>query len=106
MSVGGDLANGGIAPHEVTLRDRSLSGSGTNIRGRHIIDPRTGRPARSAPRSWASTPSATFSDALSTAFMVMSPDEVHAYCQHHPETWAVLLMRTAQGRQLTPFGKP
>jgi len=102
VSVGADMLD---APEEILLRDRALSGSGTRVRGRHIIDPRTGRPAKDPIRAWASSPSGAVSDALSTAFMVMSPAEVERYCAEHDDTWAILLIRDASGRRLKRFGK-
>ncbi len=101
VQVGG----GADQPEQMTVRDRALSASGTSVKGRHIIDPRTGLPAAGAIRTWASCPSAAASDALSTAFMVMSPAEVDRYCRDHPDTWAMLLMEDADGtRRLTRFG--
>lgn len=101
VTVGGDQT----VPEEVLLCDRALSGSGTRVRGRHIIDPRTGRPAEGALRAWASCPSAAVSDALSTAFMILSPAEIERYCAEHKDTWAVLLTRDATGHRLRTFGK-
>ena len=102
VTVGADVLD---VPEEVLLRDRALSGSGTRVHGRHIIDPRTGRPAVSPVRAWASSPSGAVSDALSTAFMVMSAAEVECYCAEHDETWAILLIQDATGRRLKRFGK-
>ena len=102
VTVGGDVLD---APEEIFLRDRALSGSGTRVRGRHIIDPRTGRPAKGPVRAWASSPSGAVSDALSTAFMIMSPAEVERYCTEHVDTWAILLIEDAAGRRLKRFGK-
>jgi len=90
---------------EVLLRDRALSGSGTLIHGRHILDPRTGRPASGPPGAWAVCPSAALSDAISTAFMVMSVAEVEEYCRCHTETTAMLwLERTPGVFELVRFG--
>jgi len=75
----------------VELRDRSLSGSGLLLHGRHIIDPRTGQPVHGKHGTWAGAPSAAESDALSTAFMVMSPPEVEDYCARHPHISAMIL---------------
>jgi len=80
------------APGEVRLIDRALSGSGTEVKGDHIIDPRTGRPARGHPAAWAAHPSAAVSDALSTAFMVMGTEEVRRSCRSHPEVWALVII--------------
>jgi FAD:protein FMN transferase len=80
------------APGEIRLFGRALSGSGTEVKGDHIIDPRTGRPARGHLAAWASHPSAAVSDALSTAFLVMGTDEVRRYCRSHPEAWALVII--------------
>jgi thiamine biosynthesis lipoprotein ApbE len=79
------------APRTVVLRDFALSGSGTEVKGGHILDPRTARPARSHRAAWAAHRSAAFSDALATAFMVMSTDEVAAYCAARPDVWALVI---------------
>lgn len=82
VGVCGDWgAQAGIEP--VTLRNESLGGSGTEVQGPHILDPRTGRPSRGHLAAWATSPSAAIADGLSTAFMVMSTDEVKAYCAAH-----------------------
>jgi thiamine biosynthesis lipoprotein len=73
---------------KLCLKDRAFSGSGTAVRGSHIMDPRTRRPATGAIRAWAGAPTAAVADALSTAFMVMSETEVRDYCRRHPEITA------------------
>ena len=77
-------------PGRVVLRNRSLSGSGTEVKGAHIVDPQTGRPAGGHAAAWASHPSAAAADALSTAFMVMSTEEVAGFCGRHPAVWALV----------------
>jgi thiamine biosynthesis lipoprotein len=72
------------------LQDRSVSGSGLQ-KGRHIIDPRTARPVEGKSASWASAPDAATADALSTAFIVMSPDEVKQYCASHSEVLGMIV---------------
>ncbi len=99
------VEGGQAVPEELLLSDRALSGSGTRVRGRHIVDPRTGRPAEGALRAWASCPSAAVSDALSTAFMILSPADIDLYCAEHKDTWALLLMRNATDNRLRTFGK-
>jgi thiamine biosynthesis lipoprotein len=70
----------GAAPlTTVPLRDRALSVSGDQERGfvvdgvryGHIVDPRTGRPARACTLAVAVADSAAASDALATAFYVL-----------------------------------
>ncbi len=72
----------------LSLQDRALSGSGLR-KGQHIIDPRTACPVEGRVAVWASAPTA---DALSTAFMVMEPEEVKQYCSNHPEVLAMILL--------------
>jgi FAD:protein FMN transferase len=69
---------------------RSLSGSGTSVKGRHIIDPRTRQPADRRLAAWALAPHGAISDALSTAFLIMTEDEIRAYCRRHAEASAYL----------------
>ncbi len=75
----------------VLLQGASVSGSGLE-KGRHIIDPRTGEPAESKIATWSIAPDAARADALSTAFMVMTPDEVRTYCADHPRIRALLIL--------------
>jgi thiamine biosynthesis lipoprotein len=75
-------------PQRLRLKDRAFSGSGTAVRGSHIIDPRTRQPASGPLRAWAGAPTAAVADALSTAFMVMSEAEVRDHCRLHPEITA------------------
>jgi thiamine biosynthesis lipoprotein len=99
--VGGSLG----PPGAIRLKDgRAVSGSGVRPDGRHIIDPRTGRPADARPAAWAFAPSAALADALSTAFMVMSEDEVADYCTAHGEVSATLAREGAGGVTLARFG--
>jgi thiamine biosynthesis lipoprotein len=88
----------------IYLRDRALSGSGVRLHGAHIIDPRSGASVGDKLGSWALSHSAARSDALSTAFMVMTPKEVERYCQLHPDDGALLLLPGENGPQLLHFG--
>jgi thiamine biosynthesis lipoprotein ApbE len=89
-------------PKRILLNGRALSGSGTEIKGRHILDPRTGRPAEGHLAAWVSHPSAAVSDALSTAFMSMSPKETRRYCGRHPDVWALLVTPKKRGLIFNP----
>jgi len=75
---------------DIRLIRASLSGSGTAVKGSHLIDPRTGSPAARTSRVWALAPTAAVSDALSTAFFVMSDAEVAAFISAHPDLGAAL----------------
>jgi len=78
-------------PVSVILKNRSLSNSGTEVKGRHIFDPKTGSPATGHLAVWVSHPSAAFADALSTAFMVMNTEEVALFCRNSRDVWTLLV---------------
>jgi len=96
MSVRDDA---GSAPFVlIHARRRALSASGTQ-KGDHIIDPLTGQPIRSRRAAWASaevsaltainaSPSAMV-EAFSTAFMILTANEIAECCRRHPgiEAW-------------------
>ena len=81
----------------------ALGASGLR-KGNHILDPRTGRPAGRVLAAWAFAPTAARADALSTAFMVLSPKETKAYCAARTETGALLITRSEPERVLR-FGR-
>jgi len=80
------------------LRDQALSGSGSPPGSRHVLDPRTGRPAEGNLGAWVVTARATDADALSTAFLVMRPEEVEHYCRQHAGTSGMLLGEKEPGK--------
>ena len=73
------------------LQDRALSGSGLQ-KGHLFIDPRTAQMVENKRAAWACASTAATADALSTAFMVMTPDEVEQYCQSHPDVTAMVVL--------------
>lgn len=91
VGIGGDWKCPNI-PKKYFLKGRALSGSGTEVKGDHIFDPRTNKPAKVHRAVWVSHPSAAVADALSTAFMVMSTEEVRAYCKEHTDVWALVVI--------------
>ncbi|MCP4709892.1 MAG: FAD:protein FMN transferase, partial [Planctomycetes bacterium] len=76
--------------NKIYLSNQSLSGSGSQIQGDHIIDPRTCQPTRDKLRAYALAESAAHADALSTAFMIMSHDEIKTYCQTNKNNGAII----------------
>jgi len=76
---------------KVHLRNLALSGSGLQ-KGQHIINPREGKPVQKRSGSWTIAPAAVEGDALSTAFMIMNPEEVEAYCEAHTEIRSILVL--------------
>jgi thiamine biosynthesis lipoprotein len=74
----------------IFLQGRAVSGSGLQ-KGQHIIDPRTARPVEGKLASWSCAPSGAVADALSTAFMVMSVEEIEQYCLSHHDVSAMIM---------------
>jgi FAD:protein FMN transferase len=70
------------------LKNCSLSGSGLAVKGKHILDPRTGQPAERENRTWALADTAAESDALSTAAMVLSKNEINEVLEQD-KSWLV-----------------
>jgi thiamine biosynthesis lipoprotein len=84
----------------VYLRDRALGTSGAANQffvenGRsygHVLDPRSGWPARGLGSASAIAPTALEADALSTAFYVLGVEGTRDFCRRHPEVGAVLVL--------------
>jgi len=89
----------------VALCDAALSGSGARLHGRHIFDPRTGKPAERPKATWAVAPTAAVADALSTAFMVLNPGETAAYCDGHPDVAALVFGDGTAREPMRHFGR-
>jgi thiamine biosynthesis lipoprotein len=91
-------------------RRTGLGASGIR-KGDHVVDPRTGEPARGRRAAWVAVPRpeviggpaeeaprlAAVADALATAFMVMSPEETADMCARSPGLEAWLLPDAAAG---------
>ena len=77
-----------LSPRRYWLKNCSLSGSGLAVKGKHILDPRTSRPAQRQNRAWALCDTAAESDALSTACMVWVDVEMSAVVGERRE-WLV-----------------
>jgi len=75
----------------VMLWNQSLSGSGRHLHGAHIINPRTGAAATDYLASWAIAPTAAESDALSTALMVMTREQIASLIGEAPELCAAVM---------------
>jgi thiamine biosynthesis lipoprotein len=76
----------------LSLRRRAVSGSGL-LKGPHIIDPRTAQPVEGKRASWACSDNAAVADALSTAFMIMTPSEIELYCLRHSDVRAMIVLQ-------------
>ena len=103
----------------LSVRQTALGASGVR-KGDHIVDPRSGEPVRGRLAAWVVLPrpelasdaaehtrAATLSDALTTAFMLMSLDDIDALCRRSPglEAW---LLPDGPERETTflHFGNP
>jgi len=106
-------SDGDRARIRVSARQMALSASGTQ-KGAHIVDPRTGRPARHR-AAWVALPCpkapgeargawidalrspAAVAEALSTAFMILPIEEIGELCRKGPglEAW---VLREPPGR--------
>ncbi len=74
------------APEPFALHNEAVSGSGFQVKGAHIVDPRTAKLVdMSRIIRWSVAPNATLADALSTAFIVMTKKEIAAFCRQYPE---------------------
>ncbi|MDP6045390.1 MAG: FAD:protein FMN transferase [Phycisphaerae bacterium] len=106
VAVGGPWAQAaGI--ERVVLTSGAVSGSGTQARGEHIVDPRSGGPADGPLAAWIICRSGAVADALSTALMVMFTDEVENYCRTHEHVTALLVMpddNSPHGGRIERFG--
>lgn len=77
-----------------TLVRMSLANEAVNGSGRgsgHIIDPRTAKPVLGRLASWACTRDAATGDGLSTAFMIMSAEEIRQFCATHKDVRALVI---------------
>ena len=89
---------------EIAVRNRAVGTSGAAVqffiyRGErygHIIDPRSGWPARGSLSVTVLAPTAAEADALATAFYVLGPDGSREYLGKHPEIAALLFTQGAK----------
>jgi FAD:protein FMN transferase len=110
----------------LSVRQTALAASGLR-KGAHIIDPRIGRPAAGLVASWVTVPRpasarsgasaeyaprvapAAVADALTTALMLLTPDEIQAICDQSPGLEAWILPEPADDTpepSLLHFGGP
>lgn len=86
---------------KLKLKDKALSGSGTEVKGAHIMNPKTGKPAGRHLAAWAVHVSAAAADALSTAFMMMDDAAIRELCRKYSGTAAYVV---TPDEQLTKIG--
>ncbi|HUW61258.1 MAG TPA: FAD:protein FMN transferase [Candidatus Bathyarchaeia archaeon] len=106
---GWPIAVGGVgaepeAPYTLALRNGSLSGSGVYAKGSHIIDPHTGKPVENRLAAWSLATTGAEADALSTAFMIMTPEKIQAYTTAHTDTSAMIAEKQYNQIRRQKFG--
>lgn len=72
------------------LKKRALGGSGLEV-GYHIIDPFAGNPVKAKIAAWAAADNAATADALSTAFMIMTQEQIEKYVTEHEDVSAIII---------------
>jgi thiamine biosynthesis lipoprotein ApbE len=87
---------------QLELRDAAVATSGVSQRGRHIIDPRTGRPAEGAASGTVVAADCVTANALATALCVMSPPEGMRLVEQTPGADCLMIAR--DGGQLRSSG--
>jgi thiamine biosynthesis lipoprotein len=85
------------------LKDAAVSASSPDEK-QNLLDPRTGCPAGLWTGTWSVATTALEADALSTAFFILSEDEVRQYCQSHNEVGAVLIRSQADTPVMSHYG--
>ena len=120
------LPGGAQALERIVARRQAWSASGIRKKD-HILDPRTGLPVRNRPAAWvsgslealnaayhredATEPSGVFetgispsavAEALSTAFMIMSCDEIADCCLRHPGVEGRILVSDPSDASASP----
>lgn len=94
--------SGKILAH-LELQQQAVGASGLQ-KGQHIIDPRNSLPVSGKVAAWAAAADAAAADALSTAFMIMSPEEIENYCTVNTKTSALVILEQAENDVLC-FGR-
>jgi thiamine biosynthesis lipoprotein len=90
----------------VDVTEFGLGGSGVK-KGRHIIDPRTATPVPGGRACWVAADMATCADAISTACMVMTKDEIGQFCAAHSDLKVLFVETTEDGREeVSRYGFP
>lgn len=65
------------------LVDQAIGASGTEEKGTHIFDPRSGKAETLHSRIWVVGPNAAIADALSTAFMLLDEATIRNMLEHY-----------------------
>lgn len=85
------------------IKDAVVSASSPD-NSQNLLDPRTGFPADQWAGTWAVAPSGLQADALSTAFFILSENEIQEYCASHTDIGAVLIETHDSHPEMKTFG--
>jgi thiamine biosynthesis lipoprotein len=84
---------------KLVIADKAIGSSGLQ-KGQHIIDPRTAKPALAKTATWCITKSAAVADALSTSFIIMTPEEIEQYCIKYKNVGAFVILNSEPEKDL------
>lgn len=88
----------GIILSRFELKEEAMGASGLE-KGTHILDPKTGRPVSRHRAVWIRGTSATETDGLSTACMILKPEQINRLTEQHSGLGIRILGHTGQSRQ-------
>ena len=103
LGVGGPFKARTRLQTKLDISDGALSGSGFEIQGAHVVDPRTGRKAGRWAQSWSRARTGAIADALSTAALSMPAAEIDLACE---ELGAAVLVARRQPAFADRFRDP
>jgi len=90
---------------DLLLADQAVNGSGIQ-KGSHIFNPRTGLTVTDRIAAWAFSTTAADGDALSTAFMVMTPEEIKQFSAKRRDVSAIIITTRAGDKpEILTFGR-
>ena len=77
--------------YDIQLINESLSGSSLEVQGSHILNIKSQQVLETKRRTWAWAPSGAISDALSTSFMLLGPEDIQKICESFGGLGALVL---------------
>jgi thiamine biosynthesis lipoprotein len=86
VTVGADTSS-----KTIFLKNESLSSSSLAVQSFHILNLDKREVLNTERRTWVWAPNGAVSDALSTTFMLLSPEKIRAICDSYPDLGALLL---------------
>jgi thiamine biosynthesis lipoprotein len=90
-------------PMSILALSNGAISSSSQIEQSHIIDPKTGEPISLSKAAWSCAPNAIMADGFSTAFMIMSEEDIKALCEKDPKIGA-MIWDGSEGEKVVSFG--